>query len=82
MGKPVIAADLPALQELVLPGERGFVFETENAQALVDTALSALEDPDLTERLARVGQEWVRRDRTIEANSVRYGKILERVLSR
>ncbi|MEA3502864.1 MAG: glycosyltransferase family 4 protein, partial [Actinomycetota bacterium] len=81
MGKPVIAADLPALRELVLPGERGFVFETENSQSLADVALQALTDTESTQRLALAGQKWVREDRTIAANSERYRQILESVLS-
>jgi len=81
MEKPVIAVDLPALRELVLSGERGLVFETENPQVLAGTASSVLQDPVLTDRLAWAGQEWVRSDRTIVADSVRYRRIRGKVLT-
>jgi glycosyltransferase involved in cell wall biosynthesis len=81
MGKPIIAADLPALRELVMPGQRGFVFETENSESLADVLIEALSDPVGTDRLAAAGQRWVREDRTVQANSIRYRDILNGVVS-
>jgi glycosyltransferase involved in cell wall biosynthesis len=76
MQRPVIAADLPALRELVAPGERGEVFSPGNPKALAAVAEKLIAYPDQRARLARGGRSWVLRERTIAANARRYAKTL------
>lgn len=80
MGIPVIAADLPALRELVSPGERGEVFRPSDPEHLADIAGDLLVDDDRRMKYAAAGRAWVESDRTVEANAHRYASILRSVL--
>ncbi|HLT97836.1 MAG TPA: glycosyltransferase [Acidimicrobiia bacterium] len=80
MGIPVIAADLPALRELVSPGERGEVFRPSDPEHLADIAGDLLVDDDRRMKYAAAGRAWVESDRTLEANAHRYASILRSVL--
>ncbi|MEY8200436.1 MAG: glycosyltransferase [Colwellia sp.] len=48
--KPVIASDLPPMQEIIIDGENGFLFESENSGSFADVILRAL-----SSNLASVG---------------------------
>jgi glycosyltransferase involved in cell wall biosynthesis len=76
MERPVIAADLPALRELVAPGQRGEVFPPADADALAKVAGELLRDDERRARLARAGRCWVTAERTIAANARRYDAVL------
>jgi glycosyltransferase involved in cell wall biosynthesis len=76
MERPVIAADLPALRELVAPGQRGEVFPPADADALAKVAGELLQDDERRARLARAGRSWVSAERTIAANARRYDAVL------
>lgn len=81
MGIPIIASDLPALAEMVAPGERGLLFEAGSAGSLAETAVVLLDEPELGIDLAKTARSWVQAERTISANAVRYAEIFEEVLS-
>lgn len=76
MERPILAADLPALRELVMPGERGEVFAPGDAEALAAATKELIEDDDRRARLARAGRSWVLAERTIAANARRYQQAL------
>jgi PEP-CTERM/exosortase A-associated glycosyltransferase len=52
MAKPVVASDLPALREIVRPGETGVLCAPGDPRALAHACLGLLRDP---ERSARIG---------------------------
>ncbi len=51
MGKPVVVSDLPAMRELVKPGETGLVFHAGDPDDLARVAGSLLADPDQCQRI-------------------------------
>jgi glycosyltransferase involved in cell wall biosynthesis len=59
-----IVSDLPALTELVKPGERGLVFTPESAEDLAAKVRLLHGDPALQQQLARQAREWVLTHRT------------------
>ena len=81
MGLPVVASSLPALSELVKPGERGLTFPPSDPATLADVIAWLMENSAERERLARAGQAWVKEDRTVETNAERYGKLLRPLLA-
>lgn len=56
---PVIAGDLPAIHDIIVHEKTGLIVESGNAQALADSIIRMLDDPDLRFRLARNGRERV-----------------------
>jgi glycosyltransferase involved in cell wall biosynthesis len=80
MEVPVIAADLPALRELVAPGDRGDVFEPGDHESLAAMAGGLLEAEGERSRMVANAKTWILAERTFESNAVRYKEILGRVL--
>lgn len=78
MERPILAADLPALRELVSPGDRGEVFPPGNEKGLAAVAKELLDDKARCARLARAGRSWVRTERTVAANARRYTEALRK----
>ena len=56
---PVIAGDLPAIHDIITHEENGLIFPSGNAEALADTMLKLLDDPELRARLAEEGRKRV-----------------------
>lgn len=79
MGRPVVAADLPALHEQVEPGVRGELFQPGDSRHLADVLGSLLEDEPRRVTLGRAGREWVVAERTLASNVGRYAAVLDRV---
>lgn len=80
MGLPLLVSDLPALREIAAPGERGRVFEPEDHHALAEAAGDMLTSPGDLAGLAEAGRDWVRSERTLESNVLRYRQALEGLL--
>jgi glycosyltransferase involved in cell wall biosynthesis len=59
-----LVSDLPALTELVENGQRGLAFAPESAEDLAAKLRWLYEQPELRQRLARQGREWVLANRT------------------
>ena len=81
MGRPVIAADLPALRELVDPDRRGLVFESEDARSLATAIERLFGDDELRSAVVKTARQWVMEERTLDANARRYAEILGGTLS-
>ena len=62
--RPVVAANLPVVRELVRDGVEALLFEPDNAADLARCVCRLLDDPALAERLAANGYERVRREFT------------------
>ena len=79
MERAVLVSDLPALREVVIPGETGLTFRPEDPLDLADRIRDLLDDPGLRQRLGRQGREWVLSERTWAANGQRYRALYERL---
>lgn len=62
-GKPVLVSDVPAMLELVKPGETGDVFEAGNAAALAAKAIYILEDPTRQQTMGVAARQAVEKER-------------------
>ena len=82
MGIPVMAADLPALRELVAPGERGLTFRPSDPEDLAAVASILIADDDLRSRFGTAARAWVLAERTLDANAQRYSRLLEYLLGK
>ena len=80
LGIPVLVSDLPALREIVDPPHRGIAAPPGDATALADAIAALADDPALRGRLAAAGRDWVRRERTWDANGPRYRHAYERII--
>jgi glycosyltransferase involved in cell wall biosynthesis len=76
MGIPLITSDLPALNEIVAPGERGLNFASGDPRSLAQAIVDLAGDAATAQRFAQAGREWVTRDRTVASNAERYQRIL------
>lgn len=69
--RAVIGTDVEGTNELVVPGQTGWIVPPENAQALADAILEAISKPEQTRALGHAGRERVEthytQTRTIEA---------------
>lgn len=79
MGLPIITSDLPALQEISSPGERGLDFTSGDPSDLARAIVDLAEDRGAARRFAAAGREWVRENRTVESNAGRYRSILSAI---
>jgi glycosyltransferase involved in cell wall biosynthesis len=64
-GLPVVATDLPALAELILPGQTGLLVPKANPSALAGALAWLLEHPDESAELGRRAQDRARTEFTI-----------------
>ncbi|HKX74688.1 MAG TPA: glycosyltransferase family 4 protein [Acidimicrobiia bacterium] len=76
MNIPVVASDLPALREMVLPDERGLTFQPGDEFDLARVVGELLSDEPRRVKMAKRAREWVFAERTEGSNSARYGSIL------
>ena len=60
LGLPVVASDIPAHRDVVVPGETGFLVDTE--VQLLERCQELIDDADLRRRLGAGGRERVRRE--------------------
>jgi glycosyltransferase involved in cell wall biosynthesis len=66
-GLPCVATAVGGNPEVVVPGQTGFLVESENADAAAARILALLRDPALRRRLGDNGRERVRQRFTVEA---------------
>jgi glycosyltransferase involved in cell wall biosynthesis len=79
LGKAVVVSDLPALREVVAPGETGLTFRAEDPADLAEVVGGLLDDPVLRRRLGEQARAWVLTERTWAANGRRYRDLYERL---
>ncbi|HEY2917092.1 MAG TPA: glycosyltransferase family 4 protein [Candidatus Limnocylindrales bacterium] len=75
--RAVVVSDLPALREIVQPGETGLTFRAEDAEDLATIIAGLLDDEALRRRLGQQAREWVLANRTWAANGRRYRELFE-----
>jgi glycosyltransferase involved in cell wall biosynthesis len=79
LARAVVVSDLPALREIVVPGETGLTYRAGDRSALVEALATLLDDPAERARLGAQGREWVLANRTWTANGRRYRSLFERL---
>ena len=77
---PVIAGDLPAIQDTVVHEENGLIFPSGNAQVLADSILKLLDDPEFRARLAGEGRKSVVQNFDWEVIAEKYAEIYEKLM--
>jgi len=77
--RAIVVSDLPALREMIIPGETGMVFRPDDPADLADVIQVLLDDPALRERLGRQARAWVASERTWAQNGRRYRALFERL---
>ncbi len=80
--KPVVAYDLPALRETLVPGESGLLVPVGDVPALGEAVLALLDDPARRERIGAAGRAAVEarfgRDRALRAIETLYEEVAGR----
>ena len=76
MQRPIVAADLPALRELLGNGERGLLFPPGDPRALAEVASRMIAQESERAKMAASAYTWVQSERTIETNAQRYARSL------
>ena len=77
---PVIAGDLPAIQDTVVHEENGLIFPSGNAQVLADSILKLLDDPEFRARLAGEGRKSVVQKFEGDAIAGKYAEIYGKII--
>lgn len=62
IGLPVVAGDSGGAPDAVLDGQNGYVVDGRSPQAVADRCVELLLDPELRQRFAVRGREWVTHD--------------------
>jgi PEP-CTERM/exosortase A-associated glycosyltransferase len=75
--RAVVTSDVPALRELIEPGETGLVFAAEDAGDLAAVVEPLLDDPAARARLGKAAREWVSAERTWRRNGERYRELFD-----
>lgn len=73
--RPVVAADLPALAELVADGVTGRLVAPDDPAALAQVLGELIEDPGLRDRLGAAGRDWALSTRTWAQNAATYTRL-------
>lgn len=80
-GKPLVATNLPGIEEMVQNGTSAVLCEPGRAGALADAIMRLMDDPDLASRLARAAQMDVQRrfdiSHTIAATQELYERVMQ-----
>ena len=79
-GIPVIAADVPNIQEMVVPDETGFLFPVGNRGALARRSKQILDDPALARRLGEAARKRMMDRFSVQTMVQRYMAIYRNVL--
>ena len=74
-GRPVVASDVPALAELVHPGQTGVLVAPGDPTSLAAGIEPLLYDRALRSRLGEAAHAWVASDRTWAHNADRYADV-------
>jgi PEP-CTERM/exosortase A-associated glycosyltransferase len=77
--RALVVSDLPALREVVIPGETGLTFRPEDATDLADVLGTLLDDPAQRQALGRRAREWIASERTWARNGQLYRALFERL---
>jgi glycosyltransferase involved in cell wall biosynthesis len=80
-GRPVVAANLPAVREIVTPEESALLYKPDKPRRLTEALLRLLDDRDLALRLAENGARLVRERFTWERHNAAVTQAYRELLS-
>ena len=80
VGKPVIATDVPGLNDIIDNGTTGCLIASRNPQAMAQAIINFIENPSLAQRIANTGRESVNRRFNIQGNVREIEKIYQKFL--
>ena len=76
---PVIAADLPAVREIIIDGETGLLFKRENGDDLTHKILFLLADSAFRRSMGQAGRNFVSQRFDWQIVSQRYHELLDKI---
>ena len=79
-GVPVIATDLPAHRELIVPDETGILIAVGDRAKLAGKTAKLVDEPELAQRLGAAGQQRAREHFSVEAMVQEFAKLYETLL--
>lgn len=59
-GKPTLGADVPGINEMIIPGKNGYLFSAGDVAAMANAINQLFDNQEEAERLGAWGREWVR----------------------
>lgn len=77
MKKAVIVSSVEALQEMIIDGQTGLVFDKNSIIDLADKLQTLILDEDLRVRLGNNGREWVEKERSWEVTMSKAQIVIE-----
>lgn len=77
MKKAVIVSSVEALQEMIIDGQTGLVFDKSSITDLADKLQTLILDEDLRVRLGNNGREWVEKERSWEVTMSKAQIVIE-----
>jgi glycosyltransferase involved in cell wall biosynthesis len=80
MGKPVVAPEVPAIDEIVTDGINGLQFEAGNVDAFRTALLRALDDAELRARLGTTARQEILANHTWQRNAVRVLEFVQQLV--
>ena len=81
-GCPVIASDLPAIRDVIRPGETGLVVPPKESRALAEAIGTALSQPALRQKLSNDARRWALQAFDWTTIEEKYRKTLTEVMQR
>lgn len=78
---PVVASDLPALRELITPGENGHLVPADDVPAWATVIQEMVADPEGCALMGKSGRDYVLKHRTWSQNAHHLNEVYERVIS-
>lgn len=79
VGRPVIASNLPALEELVEDGSTGLLFAAGDVEDLAAAIARLIDDPRQRLSMGEAARRWALETRTWTANAQTYSTIYDRL---
>lgn len=77
---PVVATDIPANQELIHHGERGFLFPVGDRASLARYTNKLLNDRELARRIGQTAQQYILQNFSVERMVGRYAELYRQLL--
>ena len=80
-GSVVVASDVGGHRELIVDGQRGFLFKADDLEALAGRLAEVIESRDDWPRLAAAGRRYVEEERNWKAVTARYEPVYRRLMA-